>query len=239
VTLKSWELEWTNEQITEFWDAYSIEPRFNARYFSRIVGHSVVNEFKRFVAPASTVLDFGAGKGYLTKNLLDHGFKTIAVDSSADSIRALQERFSRHPNLIRAEVFAEILPVDSRSLDAVLLIEVIEHLREEALSALLKEMSRALRPGGILFVTTPNNEDLDAAMNMCPHCGCIFHPIQHLRSFTRRSLSRELERNNLRVIRCKTTYFTHLRGAAVHIDRLRRLIGPSPWPNLYAVAQKP
>jgi len=49
--------------------------------------------------------------------------------------------------------FAEPLPIRSGSVDAVLSIAVLEHLRHPALMA--SEMERILKPGGTLYVNTP------------------------------------------------------------------------------------
>jgi len=56
----------------------------------------------------------------------------------------------------------------------VLLIEVVEHLKSDILDATLREIHRIMRPGGVLLITTPNNEDLSRSMKFCPDCGAIF-----------------------------------------------------------------
>lgn len=52
----------------------------------------------------------------------------------------------------------EGLPIESESVDMVILQEVIEHLPNH-LSA-LQEISRILKPGGELFITTPNRSSM-------------------------------------------------------------------------------
>lgn len=239
MAISPWEVEWSAERISNFWDAYSHETQFEARYFSRIIGHSVVREFSRSVKQNSIVLDFGAGKGYLTRHLLEKGYKVIALDSSKESIEGIRSTFCQHPNFLRAETLPPAgLPIKSSNLDGVLIVEVVEHLSAEYLSDIFSEFQRVLKRGGILFVTTPNAENLDAAKQMCPHCGCIFHPVQHLRSFNRESLAGELQEAGFRVVRCRETYLSHLDGFRRYTDRLRRFLGPDPWPHLVAVAKK-
>lgn len=52
----------------------------------------------------------------------------------------------------------EGLPIDSASVDVVILQEVIEHLPNHL--AALQEIHRILKPGGELFLTTPNRSSL-------------------------------------------------------------------------------
>jgi SAM-dependent methyltransferase len=45
-------------------------------------------------------------------------------------------------------------PIDAKSADAVFAVETIEHLENPR--ALVREMARMVKPGGWIFVTTPN-----------------------------------------------------------------------------------
>ena len=48
---------------------------------------------------------------------------------------------------------------------------------------LLEEVRRVLRPGGHVIMTTPHREDMGKNEVLCPNCRCVFHRMQHLRSF--------------------------------------------------------
>jgi len=52
------------------------------------------------------------------------------------------------------------LPLKASSFDIVTLTEVIEHIPDGSEIAALREISRILRPGGKIFLTTPNNNPL-------------------------------------------------------------------------------
>ncbi|MDZ7935604.1 MAG: class I SAM-dependent methyltransferase [Emticicia sp.] len=54
------------------------------------------------------------------------------------------------------------LPIESNSADFVLLMETIEHIPNQ--TALLQELSRILKPNGILIVTKPNNSSLNGRL---------------------------------------------------------------------------
>jgi hypothetical protein len=73
---------------------------------------------------------------------------------------------------------------------------------------MLGEIRRILKPGtGYLFVTTPNNENLEASTVFCPECGAVFHRYQHLRSFTIESLEELMRSHGFATTLCNITLF--------------------------------
>ena len=95
---------------------------------------------------------------------------------SQTSVDAVNERFRGVPSVAEARCissFPSDLPGDSFSLVAA--TEVIEHLDDTELDSMLGECRRLLAPGGYIVLTTPNEEDYDAAKVCCPECGCVFH----------------------------------------------------------------
>ncbi len=66
------------------------------------------------------------------------------------------------------------LPIESESVDVVILQEVIEHLPNQLFT--LQEICRILRPGGELFLTTPSRSSLQAKL------GYLVFESEHLRS---------------------------------------------------------
>lgn len=79
------------------------------------------------------------------------------------------------------------------------MIEVVEHLQDAELQESIELARHALKPGGYLVITTPNREDIEAMERICPDCGAIFHPKQHVRSWSRESLARYLEEKGFSV----------------------------------------
>ena len=73
-------------------------------------------------------------------------------------------------------------PYSDDSFDLVTCIETIEHVPEGELAPLISEMKRVLKPGGVLLITTPNEENLEENLNYCPFCDTEFHRWQHQRS---------------------------------------------------------
>ena len=52
-------------------------------------------------------------------------------------------------------------------------------------------------------MTTPSNEDLEAGTVGCPACGCLFHRMQHIRSFTAETLTRMVEEAGFAPVVCR------------------------------------
>ena len=236
--MRPWRLEWTPEQVRAFWDWYAEHPSLQSEYCSRFVGHSMLDEIARHIPMSGTVVDLGAGPGFVTEQLLARGIKTYAFDSSRKSVEALQERFGAHPNLLGAAVAEDGIPLADGVADAVLLVETIEHVDEIGGQSLLREVRRVLRPGGYVAMTTPHREDLSRSEIVCPNCQCVFHRMQHLRSFGPAELSATAEKAHFRRILCRATYFSSYQGLHRTLERVRRKLEGSADPHLLFIGQR-
>lgn len=99
-------------------------------------------------------LDIGCGNGRLLDRIRRHGWDVVGVDTSAAAAEAARQSFG-----ITVHVGTlEEAPLEERSLDFVHMSHVIEHLSHPV--ATLRRVARLLRPGGRLYVETPNIESL-------------------------------------------------------------------------------
>jgi ubiquinone/menaquinone biosynthesis C-methylase UbiE len=101
------------------------------------------------------VLDLGAGQGYFTKLLYDalHA-KGLTPDDiiTASDYSPQDYKFDRIP--CQFGDFNVGLPYEDDTFDVVCCIEVIEHIEDQF--KLMREIKRILKPGGMVFITTPN-----------------------------------------------------------------------------------
>jgi len=99
------------------------------------------------------VLDLGAGEGALSARLVDLGYRVTAVDKDEASFKCSGAAFRRvdfdHPADISGFVDDH-----SGSFDAVLGIEVIEHVQDQW--QYVSHLMRLVKPGGLIIITTPN-----------------------------------------------------------------------------------
>jgi 2-polyprenyl-6-hydroxyphenyl methylase/3-demethylubiquinone-9 3-methyltransferase len=97
----------------------------------------------------STMVDVGAGVGQISSVGERHGAAVVPIDIAPRLVGRLRERFSA-----AMVASATDLPFATGSVDFVVSSECIEHTRDPRKA--VREMMRILRPGGVLFLTTPN-----------------------------------------------------------------------------------
>jgi 2-polyprenyl-3-methyl-5-hydroxy-6-metoxy-1,4-benzoquinol methylase len=99
------------------------------------------------------LLEVGMGDGYGAALLASAGHDVTAVDVDEATVAFAAERYSG--DLCRFMVYGgRRLPFDDASFDAVVSMQVIEHVEEDV--AFVRELQRVLRPGGRCWLTTPN-----------------------------------------------------------------------------------
>ena len=201
-------MEWTPERIERFWDH---EERSPENYFSYQHGKIIVDRCSRFLRSQNAILDFGCGPGFLIKHLLQQfegeSKEIYGADISEDSLATLNMRYGEN-EMFRGGFNPEKLVEEQRRFDAVLLIETIEHLDDATLDVVFCQVKDLLSPGGLLIVTTPNNENLDESLVFCPACEHTFHRWQHMRSWNAKSITRFLKKNGFTRIKSKTLDFS-------------------------------
>lgn len=200
------EVAWTPERIRHFWDFLSTNPAIEDLYFAKLHGRSITRHVRRKI-PIGTVLDLGCGRGDLIEHLLPYG-DVYGSDQSPEAVAVVTRRFGSRPRFKGAYVGTKALP----QVDTVFVLETVEHLNDEALAELLSDAHRLLKPGGHLVLTTPNEEDLGRYSSMCPECGCVFHQMQHVRSWSARTLTEHVARFGFRAMSAEATVFSPYSG---------------------------
>lgn len=102
--------------------------------------------------PPSTILDVGCGNGFLAGQLARRGYRLTGVDWSPDGI-ALANKTHPNARFLVASAYDDLHAVTGETFDVVLSTEVIEHLYEPR--RLLTNARSAVRPGGLVILTTP------------------------------------------------------------------------------------
>ncbi|TXE02414.1 class I SAM-dependent methyltransferase [Algoriphagus aquimarinus] len=233
--------EWDSKSVSEFWDFVSKQ---EDKYFTNQVGNVVIKFSENFFDKNSTILDYGSGPGFLTKQLLDKNFKVAALDFSHESIKILNNKLNYYENFIGAYDISQV-DLLREKFDLIFVVEVVEHLNDDFLDELLNNVYNLLSENGKVIITTPNNERLEDSYIYCPFSDVIFHRWQHVRSWNKDSLNIKLNEkgfnNNILI---ETHFFNKPKWSGLNrktianfLEYLKMVIEKKK-PHLVAIAQK-
>jgi 2-polyprenyl-6-hydroxyphenyl methylase/3-demethylubiquinone-9 3-methyltransferase len=105
------------------------------------------------------VLDLGCAGGFIAEALAERGAHVTGIDPASDAIDAARDHARAGKLRIAYDVgVGEALPYDDASFDAVVCVDVLEHVAD--LNRVLSEVARTMRPGGLLLFDTINRNPL-------------------------------------------------------------------------------
>jgi 2-polyprenyl-3-methyl-5-hydroxy-6-metoxy-1,4-benzoquinol methylase len=190
--------------VKNFWDYQS---RFPEQYFTYRRSTEMARQITPFLIPGSRVLDYGCGPGYLIERLMQRGFQAAGLDFSPVTLNAVRKNFGQTPAFLGAFTLQELREARIH-FDAATIIEVVEHLYDTQLQELLQTLKSLLKPSGIAVFSTPNDEQLEKSMILCPVSNQLFHRRQHVRSWSADSLSAYLRDNGFDIVKAFSTNFS-------------------------------
>ena len=121
----------------------------------------IVNEIP--LKKGMRVLDIGCGRGELVFwSAIKGADVVIGIDYSKNAIILANEAIKYYPKKIRSKVKFKIrdakkLKFHDKSFDAILMVEVLEHLYKEEQMEIFKQLLRILKDDGFIFIhTSPN-----------------------------------------------------------------------------------
>ncbi len=174
-----------------------------------------LQEFAALVPANSVILDVGCGYGRSLAELRAHGYDNLlGVDFSA---KMIARGNALHPDLDLRVLEGRALPLPEQSVDAALLLAVLTCMQKDTeQEALVAEIFRVLKPGGILHVndfllnTDERNLERYAASASGPY-GCFRLPDgARLRHHSRRHLEHLLR--DFEPVLLEETVFTTMNG---------------------------
>jgi 2-polyprenyl-3-methyl-5-hydroxy-6-metoxy-1,4-benzoquinol methylase len=130
--------------------------------------------FFRGISPGNRMLDVGCGQGHFVDVALRGGWDVLGIELSKPAV-AICQKFGLPVE--RIDFFSTTL--EEGSFDFLTMFEVIEHVSSP--SKFAQRAEKLLRPGGVLYLTTPNFDSLDRRL-----LGASWHVIhrEHLTYFT-------------------------------------------------------
>jgi 2-polyprenyl-3-methyl-5-hydroxy-6-metoxy-1,4-benzoquinol methylase len=148
------------DAASTFWaEVYEEDGLSGAIYRRRM--ELVAGWLEELALPAQAeVLDVGCGAGLLCCHLASLGLKLTGSDASEEMLRRARrtaEQAGVQPTLLKAD--AHQLPLPDTSFDAVVALGLLPWVQDEV--AVIAEMARVLRPGGLLILTADNRARLN------------------------------------------------------------------------------
>lgn len=169
-----------------WWNAYLVDP------VMRLSGD---------VREGMRVLDVGCGNGHIAGLFVGKGCAVVGIDPSESGIAAAREAIpnGRFEIELATEGLRERL--GEEAFDLVVSAEVVEHIYDPDRWA--KACYEALKPGGRLVLTTPYHGYLKnlliALMDKWDHHHTSLETHQHIKFWSRKTMTTLLERNGFRV----------------------------------------
>lgn len=117
------------------------------------------------------VVDLGAGTGLLTRDLLRHQFRVVAIEPDAAMLALAEQRLSGVPRYCGAVGRAEEIPLPAQSVDLVTAAQAFHWFEPQCARA---ECLRVLRPGGLIALVwndrvadDPLQRELEVVLESC------------------------------------------------------------------------
>ena len=183
-------------EFQEYFVHYPIKhSKFSSHYYAR-----------KLAGTNQDVLDIGAGEGFFAAELVEAGNRITGVDN-----RRMPQESSRFEQYFTADLEEGIQPViqqlEGKRFDRVLLLDVLEHLRNP--DQILRQCQPVLKREGLLIVSLPNIANI--AVRLMLLFGRFDYSERglldktHVRFFTRKTARRMLETNGYRILEERQT----------------------------------
>jgi len=152
---------------------------------------------RKWAKPGGTLLDLGAAGGELGNAVRDQFSRTLGFEYNVDCVGQLCGQFDQ-------VVIADLETVKHlpRNVDAIVLADVLEHLRSPARA--LGLVREALNDDGKVFISVPNIANVTVRLGLLfgifeyRDRGILDHT--HLRFYTMRTIRREVESAGFRIL---------------------------------------
>ena len=158
---------------------------------------------------SARILDFGCGWGNLLMSLWAAGYRNLEGVELVEGQSEVAEKASAGRAFIRCVDGAEYLAEKIGCYDLIILSDVIEHIPKGAVVQVLRTIHCSLKPGGRLYIKTPNMASILASYSR-------YMDITHAAGYTEQSIVQLLDQT----------------GFADHLfieERLRQLSAWRPW----------
>ena len=148
-----------------------------------------------------SILDIGCGNGFFLRFLRENGYpKLRGLDPNPNSVRFINEKIGIYAD----QGFVENCDYEDKAFDLLVMDQILEHV--ESPNRVLQACQRILKPGGLLWISTPNVKSWHILLRLKQYHR-HFNGRVHLNHFTPKTLRDILVRNGF-----------HVRDVVTHIE---------------------
>lgn len=185
--------------------------------------HKIVGIVAGLSTPGSIILDVGCGTGEYLQTIDSLGYNAFGIDLSYKALSLCQSG-----NVMCAS--ARYLPIADGSIDLILAILIIEHVKED--KRVFQEFTRILKPKGFAIVMVPRTYSLAGLyINIIEHIykkirrflalgSSVYDLIPVHKTFTKKDINSWADHNNLNIL-----FMNHIFASMYTGNTLIRLLG--------------
>ncbi|MBM5804852.1 MAG: class I SAM-dependent methyltransferase [Candidatus Verstraetearchaeota archaeon] len=201
------EFKWDENRREKFWNVWASIPIFHTAHFSENYFQIPMNVFRPYFEGKLSILDVGFASGKILIDLSKMGHDCYGIDASTKTVSEFKKRVVMEKVNVEADVGnVTRMPYADEKFDRVFTMELFEHLFDHEVRDGFKEINRVLKRSGLLLMTSPYAEDLEAHKVLCPECYAVFHPVQHIQSFNEGKMQKLLTDSGFKTIVLKKTW---------------------------------
>ena len=176
-------------------------------------------------ASSRVLLDLGSARGDVCFLLAPRVRKAVGIDASPRAVELAEaERARRGLQNVRFVMgdVADLAPVPDASIDVAGAFDLLEHVDDATVAAMLRALRRVLKPGGFLAAYTPNREHYVERLKA--HDLILKQFPEHIAVRRPREIRRLLDAEGWRLLEMSwsTSPFPGVRW-------LEKLLAPLPW----------
>jgi hypothetical protein len=172
-------VDWDQPRIDAFWSRVAGSP-LDDLSFARHNGSALLRTVEAWLKPGGRHIDIGAGHGDFIEILARHGHQAAAFEPAEGRRTSLDMKLAGLPNYLGSWE----RPDPGQPFDVAFAFEVVEHIPTEGLDSFFVLVREFLAEDGVLILSTPCCEDLDASEIYSPVSGAVFHRWQHVQQWT-------------------------------------------------------